>query len=62
MKQTDLSPSQIGYRLRISAIKRADYLNGESRVAASMMGKAREIAIPVVKNELQKFYSKKPQR
>lgn len=53
MRHTELTPSQVGYRLRKAEIRRADYRNGESAVAESMLQRARVIAIPAVKAHLK---------
>ena len=53
MEHTELSPSQVGYRLRKGGIRRMDYRNGESALAATMLQKARVVAIPVVKEHLR---------
>lgn len=53
MEHTELTPSQVGYRLRKGGIKRMDYRNGESAVASAMLQKARVLALPVVKEHLR---------
>ncbi len=53
MQHTDLTPSQIGYRLRKGEIRRSDYRNGESSVAASMLQRARVVAVPALKEHLR---------
>lgn len=53
MEHTDLTPAQVGYRLRKGGIRRMDYRNGESAVASAMMQKARVIAVPAVKEHLR---------
>ncbi len=53
MRHTELTPSQVGYRLRKAEIRRSDYRNGESAVAESMLQRARVIAIPAVKAHLK---------
>ncbi len=53
MEHTDLTPGQVGYRLRKGGIRRLDYRNGESAVASAMLQKARVLAVPVVKEHLR---------
>jgi hypothetical protein len=53
MEHTDLTPGQVGYRLRKGGIRRLDYRNGESAVASAMLQKARVIAVPAVKEHLR---------
>jgi len=53
MEHTELSPGQVGYRLRKGGIRRMDYRNGESALATTMLQKARVVAIPVVKEHLR---------
>jgi hypothetical protein len=53
MEHTDLTPSQVGYRLRLGGVRRSDYRNGASAVASAMLQKARGIARPVVREQLQ---------
>ena len=53
MEHTELSPSQVGYRLRKGGIRRMDYRNGESALASTMLQKARVVAMPVVKEHLR---------
>ena len=53
MEHTDLTPAQVGYRLRKGGIRRMDYRNGESAVASAMLQKARVIAVPAVKEHLR---------
>ena len=53
MRHTDLTPSQIGYRLRKGEIRRSDYRNGDSSVAESMMQRARSVAVPALKQHLR---------
>lgn len=50
---TALTPAQVGYRLRLGNVRRADYRNGESPVALAMLHKARVIARPVVHKQLR---------
>lgn len=52
MEHTSLTPSQVGYRLRLGGIKRADYRNGTSAVALNLLRKARVMAVPVVREQL----------
>jgi len=59
MKHTDLTPSQIGYRLRMGGIRRADYRNGESPVATALMKRARTVAIPAVEKHLHQVMRQK---
>jgi hypothetical protein len=53
MEHTDLTPAQVGYRLRKGGIRRMDYRNGESAVASALLHKARVIAVPTVKEHLR---------
>ena len=53
MQHTDLTPGQVGYRLRKGNIRRTDYRNGESAVASALLNKARVIALPTVKEHLR---------
>jgi len=62
MEHTDLTPSQIGYRLRMGGIRRIDYRNGESPVATALMKKARTIAIPAVEKHLHQVLRQKAAR
>ena len=55
MRHTELTTSQVGYRLRKAEIRRTDYRNGDSAVAESMLQKARVIAIPAVKAHLKEI-------
>ena len=55
MARTGLSPSQIGYRLKVGGIKRSDYRNGESLLADTMINRGQFIAISAVEEHLQKF-------
>ena len=55
MARTGLSPSQIGYRLRVGGIKRSDYRDGESPLADSMLERGQSIAISTVEDHLLKF-------
>jgi len=52
MEHTSLTPSQVGYRLRLGGIKRSDYRNGTSVVAMNLLRKARVVAVPVVREHL----------
>jgi hypothetical protein len=53
MEHTELTPSQVGYRLRKGGIRRMDYRNGESEVASAMLKKARVVALPTVREHLR---------
>lgn len=61
MEHTELSPSQVGYRLRMGGIKRADYRNGTSVVAQNLLRKARVVAMPVVRKQLAELLLSKRQ-
>jgi len=52
MRHASLTPSQIAYRIRKGEILRADYRNGDSAVAESMLRRSRAVAIPAVKAHL----------
>jgi hypothetical protein len=61
MEHTDLTPSQVGYRLRLGGIKRTDYRNGTSAVAVNLLRRARVVAVPVVKEQLTQLLSRPPE-
>ena len=58
MEHTGLTPSQVGYRLRLGGIKRSDYRNGSSEIATTMLRKARVIAMPAVKEHLREVLAR----
>lgn len=53
MTHTDLTPSQIAYRLRKGEIRRSDYRNGDSAIANNMLQRARVVAVPALKEHLR---------
>lgn len=53
MAHTDLTPSQIAYRLRKGEIRRSDYRNGDSAIANNMLQRARVVAVPALKEHLR---------
>ena len=55
MDHTGFTPGQVGYRLRLGGIKRTDYRNGTSAMAVSMLQKARVMAVPLVRDQLQQM-------
>ncbi len=59
MRHTDLTPSQVGYRLRKGDIRRTDYRNGDSSLAEAMLRRARVVAIPAVKEHLKEVMGRK---
>lgn len=50
--QTGLSFCQVNYRLNKASIKRKDYRDGESPVAAFIMRQAQGMAAPIVKKAI----------
>ena len=59
MRHTDLTPSQIGYRLRKGEIRRSDYRNGESSVAENLLKRAQTVAVPAIKQHLRSLNNAK---
>lgn len=53
MTHTDLTPSQIAYRLRKGEIRRSDYRNGDSAIAHNLLQRARVVAVPALKEHLR---------
>jgi predicted metal-dependent HD superfamily phosphohydrolase len=51
--ETDLTPGQISYRLRMGHISRADYRNGTSVLARQMFIRQKAYATPIVRKELE---------
>ena len=56
--QTGLTVSQIGYRLRLSSIKRSDYRNGESSLSGTVLNQVRGVATPGLKQHLRNVVGK----
>lgn len=54
MKRTDLTRSQIGYRLRLAHIRRSDYRNGESSLSSSVLNANSQFIIPQLRAHLSK--------
>lgn len=61
LEHTALTPSQVGYRLRLGGIKRTDYRNGTSAVAVNLLRKARVVAVPLVREQLAEVISRQAQ-
>lgn len=55
--RTGLSPGQIGYRLRLGAIKRQDYRNGDSQVADRILSQSRRVVASEVQAHIKKILS-----
>lgn len=55
--RTGLSPGQIAYRLRMGAIRRQDYRNGDSQLADRILKQTRTIAVSEVKSHIKKVLS-----
>ena len=53
MRHTNLTTSQIAYRLRKGSIRRKDFRNGQTIVAARLLQQVRTVAIPAVKKHLK---------
>lgn len=58
IQATGLTTSQIAYRLRRGRIRRTDYRNGESPMAAVILRRTRNIAIPRVEEHLRRVIQK----
>lgn len=55
--RTGLSAGQIAYRLRMGAIKRQDYRNGESPLADRILTQSRRVAISAVQSHIRRVLS-----
>ena len=62
VQHTGLTEAQVCYRLRLGGIRIADYRNGKSAVATSMLRKARLIAVPVVEKHLREILATSRER
>jgi hypothetical protein len=55
--RTGLSPGQIAYRLRMGAIKRNDYRNGDSQLAERILSQSHRVAVSEVRSHIKKVIS-----